>query len=489
MRSFAFSSPGKNSVFDRLRLLLPLVVVLGLAYFLGRHASFTVLLLLLAGIGLALLLHRPQWGLLAIPAVALLVPIQFGTGTDVALTAAVFIIPAVAGVWLLHRLLTKDSSILPSRLYRPLIALSLLILFSFLRGNVMWDPTVPKPGNAVLVQIGQIAIYYLSFLAFFLMVNLARDVSQLRKVAYGTLFIGTIGLVLIWLNPLLGRLIPISNHVMLNSFSVWLVALPLALATYDEHLNLKQRRLLYGLALAALATVFQAWVSEGDWVGGWGPPVIAAAVVLGIRHSKLRFLSLILFVTLLIAVVVGDAGLLESGYWQQKWDISGGSRMALWQSIVELASQSPIFGLGIVAYRHYHFFKPLVYQNAYWVNPSVSAHNMWVDMFAQLGIVGVLLYLWFLLEVGWLAWNLYHRSIGFARGYALAALGALLGIIFADMLAETSLPFVYNMSFQGFRASVVNWMLLGGLVILENQTHKTSTQTIQENSEGELPSK
>ena len=95
---------------------------------------------------------------------------------------------------------------------------------------------------------------------------------------------------------------------------------------------------------------------------------------------------------------------------------------------------------------------------------------MFVDLFAQLGLLGVVCYIWFLAEAALLATKLYARFTGFARGYALAMGGALLGVTAADMFAANSLPFVYNMGFRGFRASVLGWMLLGGLAVLENSS-------------------
>ena len=36
------------------------------------------------------------------------------------------------------------------------------------------------------------------------------------------------------------------------------------------------------------------------------------------------------------------------------------------------------------------------------------------------------------------------------------------------LLADWILPFVYNIGFPGFQASVLVWLFLGGLVALEN---------------------
>ena len=59
---------------------------------------------------------------------------------------------------------------------------------------------------------------------------------------------------------------------------------------------------------------------------------------------------------------------------------------------------------------------------------------------------------------------------GFAKAYVYGALGGLAGMLVAGMLGDWVLPFVYNIGFAGFRASVLGWIFLGGLVALEQMT-------------------
>jgi hypothetical protein len=49
----------------------------------------------------------------------------------------------------------------------------------------------------------------------------------------------------------------------------------------------------------------------------------------------------------------------------------------------------------------------------------------------------------------------------------------------AGMLGDWVIPFVYNIGFKGFQASIFGWIFLGGLVAMEhiqnNQNHKLSS--------------
>jgi len=452
--------------------VLVVVGALVAAAVLGRAPSRMVLVLLaVAGGGLFVLKQDVRNLLLAFPAVALFVPFQINTGTEVSLNAAVLGVIGLVILGIIQKSFHRDWRLVPSRLYRPLIALSIVSILSLFVGNITWDLSVPRPPNMLLVQIGQLAIYFLSFLMFWFTAFMISDLSWLRRLTYALIITGGVGMVLVLFSTLLGVRLPV-NSMMLNMFTVWLVPLTFVMIGADPELTAQKRRLLVGALALAVAAIAWIWFIRADWIGGWGPPMVALGILLWFRYPRLRIPIVLVALTILI-FIGAEAFLLTFDFdLEEKWDISGGSRVTLWRSVIELASPRPLLGLGIAAYRHYHFLKPLAYGRALWIRPTVSAHNMFVDMFAQMGILGLACYLWFLGEALLLAWRLHLKSTGFARGYALVAFCTLIGIMTADMLAATSLPFVYNMSFPGFRASVVSWMMLGGLVVLENQCNE-----------------
>lgn len=447
---------------------LVVVAVLGLAALLGRTTSPYVLASLVA-LGLVLVLARePRWGLLVLPIVAVLVPLQVGTGTDVSLNAAVFAVPAFTVIWLLQRLVSGHFSFVPSRLNRPLLAFLLVTVVSWTRGNAMWDLAVPRPDNAFLVQSAQVSIYVLSFLAFWMMANLATDLHWLRRITYA--FVAPFGAAAIGLlvtERLFLVAIPFLGSVPQNLLMVWLTALSLATVRFDPHLTRVQRSLLIAVAASGVLAPF---LLNRQWVGGWMPPFLTAAAVIWLGYPRLRPPAVA--VVGLVLLLEGSAPFLRIINFDAEWDQSGGSRLVLWRAVIEMGNRSPLLGLGPVAYRYYHYVEPLVYKTAVWLRPDVAAHNMYIDLYGQLGLLGVASYLWFLIEAALVSWKLYRSLTGFARAYAVAVMSALAGTVAADMLAETSLPFIYNQGMPGFRVSVVAWMLLGGLVVLE-QVHKT----------------
>ena len=135
--------------------------------------------------------------------------------------------------------------------------------------------------------------------------------------------------------------------------------------------------------------------------------------------------------------------------------------------------------IGPAAYRPYGFTQPLFYAGAYWIEPRLNSHNNYVDLFSQLGIIGLLLFFWFMGELLWLGLRLrkYFKD-DFASGYVNGMVGMWAGVMVIMALADWFLPFVYNIGFQGFQASVLVWMFFGGLLSLEEYIHQQHIQPV-----------
>jgi hypothetical protein len=200
--------------------------------------------------------------------------------------------------------------------------------------------------------------------------------------------------------------------------------------------------------------------------------VAAAGVLAWLRWPRLHWL-----VVVLLLVTVGTGVLFSTAYelagGEAEWEESGGSRLALIGRVVEVTMRNPITGLGPAAYRSYARMKPMAYGRALWMAPTVSSHNNYVDLFSQVGLLGLGLFLWFAVELTRLGFRLRSRfTQGFAAGYANAMLAAWAGALTLMLLADWILPFVYNIGFGGFQASVLVWLFLGGLLSLDAMTHR-----------------
>jgi hypothetical protein len=119
--------------------------------------------------------------------------------------------------------------------------------------------------------------------------------------------------------------------------------------------------------------------------------------------------------------------------------------------------------------------EPLSYLHVTWLYPRVSSHNNYIDIYAQTGLLGLGLFCWFVVEVARLGLCLRARfSAGFLAGYVNAMLAAGAACLVIMLLADWILPFVYNIGFPGFQASVLVWLFVGGLVAIDQWPESAS---------------
>src|SRR5690606_22164729 len=203
-------------------------------------------------------------------------------------------------------------------------------------------------------------------------------------------------------------------------------------------------------------------------VSNWLGVMVALFMLAWLRWKKLRPLA-VLLILLLLATGLLLPAVYEFAGGEAEWAESGGSRLALIGRVLDMTwHHNPITGLGPAAYRPYGFVEPLRYGNALWWEPRISSHNNYVDLFAHFGMIGLAIFIWFAVETARLGLNLRARcTTGFAAGYINAMVAAGAGSLVIMLLADWILPFVYNIGFDGFQASVLMWLFMGGLVVLD----------------------
>jgi hypothetical protein len=446
------------------------VILLGAAV-LGLQASRLVLVLVVAAIAGVFLLRWPSLGFMAMVPIALLLPVQIGTGTEVVLNLATLLVPALLALWVLDMARRRELTLVPSRTTRPLILFLLAGLFSLLAGIALWDALVPRSSSFVLVQLAQWAIYAFSGGAFLLTGNVLQDELALQRLTFFFLLVaGGTAMALV----IAGGGTLIANGlvtVALNRSSFWMLLAALALGQllFNDELSGGWRLFLAATLAAVLVyAFFQERATASHWVG----VATVTAALIWLRWPRLRLPVAMLVVVLLGTGIVTTAIYSFAGG-DAEWQESGVSRLSLIRRVLEVTMHNPLTGLGPAAYRAYARMRPLASGGAFWINPNVSSHNNYVDLFSHGGLLGLGLFAWFVVELGRLGVRLrYQFRQGFASGYVNAALGIGAGSLVIMVFADWILPFVYNIGFPGFQASVLVWMFLGGLVTLEQVSNK-----------------
>ena len=417
----------------------------------GRIAYQAIVALIVGVIMIIILLRRPVLGLFGTLVGSLLIPFSGPSNINISEVG----IGMLLSIWFFDMIVIKRQvRFVNSRTMRPLFLFIVISILSFGIGQLPWFYFASHA--PIDAQIGGLAIFILAAGAFFWVANAELKQSWLEWLVWIFLFLGAIYAV--------GRLLGLpvdrfyQNGAIANSmFWTWLVALSFSQGLINNKLHIRWRIALLGLSLVS---IYLAFVVNYDWKSGWAPALVSVAAILGLRYPRLArffapFILVPVFYYLATKAIATD---------QYSW----GTRIDAWITVIEIAKINPLLGLGFANYR---FYAPLFPIRGYSI--KFNSHSQYVDLFAQVGLIGLALYLWFFWEIGWLGWQLRERvSEGFAQAYVYGALGGIVGALVAGFLVDWVLPFVYNIGMNGFRTSMLFWIFMGGLVSLEQATRK-----------------
>jgi hypothetical protein len=431
----------------RLGIVMLAVVFSMVSAYWGSYSALILLTALLGGIaGVLILLKQPNLGFLLIFLGGIFVPYSGPAGVNV----AVFAVTLMIGMWVMDMLVVqREFRFIKSRVLLPVMLMLVISVIAFAMGQIPWFVFANQaPLDA---QVGGFAIFVLSLGSTLAVAHLIHNIKWLEMIVW--MFIG-IGAIYVF-----GRLVglPVDRlyqrgFTASSMFWTWLVTLTLAQAVFNTKLKLSAKVLLYGIFLV---TVFISFIRASDWKSGWLPSLVAIAIILGLKYRQLIILAvpivLIAAGYLMTRLIASDA-------------YSWGTRLDAWQIIFEISKVSPLFGLG---FSNYYWYTPLFPIRGWSV--SFNSHNQFVDLIAQVGILGLLCFLWIFFEVARLSWRLAQNELeaGFAKAYAYGIFAGIVATLVGAFLGDWVLPFVYNVGLTGFRASVLPWIFVGGLLSIE----------------------
>ena len=414
--------------------------------FWGSSRIQTLIPIALGGIGaLIVLLRHIRIGFLLILAAGMFIPYNGPGGVN----AAVLMVALLLSLWLMEMFIARRRfQFVRSRAMLPVILLLVISFIAFWMGRLPWFVFADQaPLDS---QIGGFAIFLFSLGLMLATANLV-DMKWLKLIVW--VFIG-LGALYVFGKAL--RL-PVDSLYQLgytanSMFWTWLVALSFSQAFLNEKLKKSTRGLLFLVTLVTFYVgIFQAY----DWKSGWVPPLVVVAVMLGLKYPRLFILAvpfaLIVAGTLVVDVVASD-------------EYSWGTRIDAWIIVLEISKASPLLGLG---FSNYYFYTPLFPIRGWHV--SFNSHSQYIDLIAQVGFLGLFCFFWIFFEVGRISWKMVNKlPSGFARSYSFGVLAGIVGTLVASFLVDWVLPFVYNIGFNGFRASVLPWIFMGGVIAIEN---------------------
>ncbi len=450
----------RNKSFEAwLRILIPPIVLILVAFLaFGSSKMITLGLIgLCVGVGALVLLlrHLPLGVVLLIPA-SLIVPFTVGTGTGTSINATILLLGLIAVAWLIDQVvIKKELRLARSVTLTPVLAFIFISFIGFLSGQIPWFPAIQ--GAPITSQIGGLIIFLISAAAFLIVANVIKEPRYLEYMTWLLLGIGAfymLGRILPRpFEDFIRELFPIGSDASL--FWVWLTSMAAAQALFNTRLTRNFRVALGALVIAA---IYISLVKNYDWKSGWMPALVSLFVVIWIGAPRFRIFA---FLGLIIVVLANFTNVTSALTGQEDYSIS--TRSEAWKIVLDISKVNPITGLG---FANYYWYTPLYVIMGYRV--KFNSHNNYLDLLAQTGALGLLVFLWLSARLGILGRDLLRIvPPGFHKAYIIGALGGLAGTLAAGMLGDWFLPFVYNVGFVGFRSSVFAWLFLGGLVVYE----------------------
>ncbi|MFN0071042.1 MAG: O-antigen ligase family protein [Chloroflexota bacterium] len=452
------------------------LLVLAAALYFGRSAPQSVVIGLVAIIACLVIAYSPQGATMLLIPTALLVRFGLGTGTGTQLNAVTLLVPVLIGIGLIRALALGLSLEPVPRAAIPLLALNVVALISFVNGSEPWLPLAKLA--PVAAQLGALAVFALSTSALLLVHYTIREVLWLRRLTLLFLILGV--------GNVISRSVPYSvarpylefvgPGVEGSLFWTWIISLAFSQAAFNRDLPLLAR---LGLAGVLAGSLYVGLVMQRDWTSGWFPGFVAIAGAIVIRSVRG---AMLVFLIGSAAVIYRLRGVIQAIYIGDN-EYSLGTRLDAWSIMFQIIGLNPLLGLGPA---NYYWYTPLFPIRGYAV--VFNSHNNYLDILAQVGILGFACFLLFAWLIGRAAWRLRTKAKpGFERAYVYGVFGGLLGTLTAGMLGDWILPFVYNIGIQGMRSSLIGWIFLGGLLALERIVNERTDVDADASRSGSVP--
>jgi O-antigen ligase len=448
-----WSTPKKPLLFKGLIVLITLIVIAVLSQSVakGNIRPFLIVVGILGAFFLVLLIKLPYISFIVLIGASLFVPFGIGTGSESSFNISLLLVGLMAGLMFIDMFINRSH--LHVKIPRSIVAIIVLIVSTIISFGFGQLPYFAANLAPIRAQIGAVALFVFSGLIFIEMCYQIQKLEWLKWITWSFLAFGALAII--------SRFVPQLSRFNIDSaqgsqFWTWILAIAFSQVLINKKLPLFWRS---AIGFLAFIIFYVGFVQTRDWISGWLPGLIAILVIFLLFAKKFR----------IPFIVIASIGLLFNVQFVNQVFMGGDNpyslmtRLQAWKILEEIIKVNPIFGVGPA---NYYWYTPLFQILGYSV--KFNSHNNYVDIIAQTGLVGLASFGWVIFEIGRLGFRL-NRVIqdGFEKAYVLGALGGLVGTVASGMLGDWIIPFVYNVGFNGFRASLLAWLFLGGLVSIE----------------------
>ncbi len=385
-------------------------------------------------------------------------------------------------IWIIGKLLSQRKAghwLLTPVLLFPLLSLIMVGLISILLSRLFPDPNVtysfPHATTSIWV-VNAAEIMILIGLPLFLVVvpGVVHTTRHVRWVlvaymivgqlyALGTIFAAPLGLYS--KEAILGVQRPqvfgsISSG--LGTLLVLFACIALCQAFYRTS---RGARIIWGMLTAILSVGVIMTIGRESWIGLF--LAFMTIVIVYTKNWKLPLLVVIPLIPLLL--VSGVTNFYDPSH------VYGADRLVIWQDAITIWLRSPIIGIGA---GNYQFF-----DIAYGKDVVGIAHNQYLQVLAEMGMLGFACLLWLMVATAWVSIKSFRQAkTALGKSLALAYLAYFVSIIFGGFFTSSFVPSAADGGgTEAFVSASYRWLLLGLVLSIptwESETTPASEQTI-----------
>jgi O-antigen ligase len=421
----------------------------------GWLAPASLIALGLTAIFAAVALLRPSRAVLTYAVLGAAPPVlQLGALSGRTISQGLLLAEALAtvlvGVWLARR--SAAVRLLKTPFDGPLLLFAASAAASLVLSLVMPDPNVARE-LTLAVSVGQLMLVLWPIGVYLASSELITTGAQIRWLQKAVLVLAIAQLAMPFV-PKAG--VPYMAWV----WTFGLYASPFAMAAIFATRSVPIR---LGLMVLALAPMVRG-VVEGK-VFLYAFVFAAMGTILWVRASRVVAvgLGLVAAVSLTALVVLGPetvlapvSSLVNLERRQQSFGARGG-RVELARAAIGIWQQAPILGVG--PGNSYIYMLRLA--------PIGTPHNQYLNILVEFGMVGLVLWIWFLVSAFRTGLRIYQRTTDLVcRTFALGWLGTFAGMVVGGGTGDYMIHSIRNGGLELFQGYYLQWILLGGLIAI-----------------------
>ena len=159
---------------------------------------------------------------------------------------------------------------------------------------------------------------------------------------------------------------------------------------------------------------------------------------------------------------------------QSAADTSVSMRMDMWLAALQMTADHPLLGIGWGAFKYvYPVYNELIQEAGITI---FHAHNMYLNILAETGLLGFTAYFWFYFGVVWYAIRFLHRYSGtpFDRALVMAVAGAMLAVAVSGFS---------DYDLFSTQISLTLWLFAGLLTNTYEEYRKNQKKSLRNNSQ------